>query len=229
MSLSTKIARQWLTKVAEDALEQKLRHRRFRNPETGNKVLFQSLPPEEQARIRKQYAPNITKRLVEKAKNVVDTTKQSGRNLVRFIGDPAYRKEVSKAILNKGKDIKSKLAVEARESKEMLDTFKKVLSGQRVSDQDKKAAIDQMKDVAKLAVLGTVSLSPLGPFDDIILAVLTAGVKIAFPEFSWLPSAWRAPIEASENRDFAEQLAQRMYAGIQTVLENDEYLAKAFE
>ena len=191
MDLYVKIAQRWLTKQAEDTLERKLRNRRFRNPETGNKVLFQSLPPEEQARIRKQYAPNITQRLVEKAQKAVDTTKASGRNLIRFIADPNYRKEVSKAILAKGKDIKSKLAIEARESKEMLGTFKKVLSGKKVSDEEKKAAIDQLKDVGKLAVLGSVSITPLGPLDDILLAVLTAGVKIAFPEFSWLPSAWR--------------------------------------
>jgi hypothetical protein len=232
MSREARIAAGWLARVARGEFEKAVEGQRFRHPDTGNQVLFVSLPPDEQAKIRarfQQEQPAEQKsegktpwstRLVTKAQEVLDMTRKGAKNLVRFMSDEDYRGEVKTWFREKKADFKKKLAQEGRESKEMLDTFGKVLSGKEVDDEEKKAAVDQLKDIGKMAVLGTLAVAPLGPLDDVLLFVVTAGIKMAFPEFSWKPSSWRTPIEAAEGKDLADKIADRLYAGIVRVLED---------
>lgn len=247
MASSRQVAQTWLLRLARDTrLEEQLKSQRFRHPETGNQVLFQSLPIPEQAKIRQRYQQPAqpeppgeprqkgpwTERVLEKAKAAVDATTQAGKNLVRFIKEPEYREEVKAAFVAKKDDTKAKLAVEARESKEMLKTVRKVFSGhEKVSEQEKKAAVDQLKDIGRLAVLTSVTVMPLGPLDDILLLALTAGVRIAFPEFSWMPSAWRTPVEAADGKDLADRISDRLVEGILKFLENptEEMVMEALE
>lgn len=259
MPLPSDVAEAWLRKLARDTrFEHAVRNRRFRHPETGNQVLFVSLPPEEQARIRAMFDRQTvqegqgqeqevqeqegdqeppkkegpwTKRVVEKAKEAVDATTRAGKNLVRFVRDPEYRSEVKDAFVAKKDDFKKKASVEARESKEMLNTFGRVLAGKEVPSEEREQAVEQLKDIGKMAVLTSVTVAPLGPLDDIILLALTAGVKLAFPEFSWVPSAWRTPIEAAEGRDLADRIVDRLYEGVLRALEDpsEEDLLRALE
>ena len=244
MPLPSDIANTWLLKVARDVrFEQAIQNRRFRHPQTGNQVLVVSLPEDEQAKIRAQFQQQSvaepepekkspwTERVLEAARGAVDTTTQAGKNLLRFIKEPEYRTEVKEAFIAKKEDIKSKLAIEARESKEMLATAKKAIAGEEISDGERKAAWDQLKDVGKLAVLTATTVTPLGPLDDILLLVLTAGIRLAVPEFSWKPSAFRDDLEASEGKDLASRISDRLYQGMLHVLENpsEEMLTKALE
>jgi len=244
MALPSDIANTWLLKIARDVrFEQAIRNRRFRHPQTGNQVLFVSLPEDEQAKIRAQFqqqsaeeaAPEKkgpwTDRVLEAARGAVDLTTQAGKNLMRFIKEPEYRTEVKNAFIDKKEDLKSKLAIEARESKEMLATVKKAIAGEEISDEEKKAAWDQLKDVGKLAVLTATTVAPLGPLDDILLLVLTAGVRLAVPEFSWKPSAWRNDLKEADGKDLASRISDRLYQGMLQVLENpsEEMLTMALE
>lgn len=232
MADASQVARAWLLKATDEEFERFVENRKFRNPDTGNEVKFVSLPDEEQAKIRAQYSQAVEQqegapekkgplgqRILEKVRSAVDTTTKAGKNFVKFMRDPEYRKEVKEAFRAKKADFKEKLGNEMKESREMLQTVGKVLSGQQVSDEDKQKAVDQLKDIGKMAVLGTLAVAPLGPFDDILFFVITAGVRVAFPEFSWTPSSWRTPIEASEG-SLEDKIAERLYAGIMSVLEN---------
>ena len=240
MALSSRgVADEWLRRFAKDTrFEEAIKNQRFRHPDTGNQVLFVSLPPMEQARIRTRFMqqrqeegdkkdesaaePEDKKekgpwshRVLDAARRAVDWGTQAGKNLGRLVREPEDRAEVKKGLREKADDVKKKLRVELDESKEMLGTFARAMRGGELEKDELKKAVEQLKDVGKLAVLGSVTVAPLGPLDDVVLFLLTFGIKRVFPGFSWKPSAWR--VEAA---DLAAHVADRLVEGMLEALEN---------
>lgn len=231
---ATQVMEKWLLKFARDVnFEEVIQGRKFRHPQTQNQVQFKSLPEDEQARLRAMWSQKSkdeeetaekgsetkgpwTQRVREKVESLVDTATRGGQVLKELIKNPEYRTEFKQKLVEKKDDFISKLKQEGRETKDMVATVGKLLKGEEVSDEEKKAAKEQLGDVGRLAVLSILAL-PLGPFDDIIFFITTAGIKAAFPEFSWTPSAWR---EALDKGNIEDQIARRIYEGIISVLEN---------
>lgn len=93
---------------------------------------------------------------------------------------------------------------EAIETKEMAETFFKLLSAkldleERTSpptEEEVKAAIEQLKDVGRISVFATISILPGGGFSLIGLELLAR--KFGIKKFTFVPSSFRKENPNSE-------------------------------
>ena len=89
------------------------------------------------------------------------------------------------------------LGQEAVETKEMAQSFYKLLSSklnlsgrkEPPTEEEVKAAIEQLKDIGRFSVFTTISIIPGGGFSLIGLEVLAK--KLGVKNFTFLPSAFR--------------------------------------
>jgi len=86
---------------------------------------------------------------------------------------------------------------EARETREMADSFFKLLSHKLnlnnrktpPSEEEVKAAIEQLKDIGRISVFASVSILPGGGFSLIGLELLAK--KFGIKSFTFVPSSFR--------------------------------------
>lgn len=104
-----------------------------------------------------------------------------------------YSAKTKAAIENVAKNTKN----EAVETKEMADTFFKLLSAKLNLDErtsppsegEVKAAIEQLKDVGRISVFASISILPGGGFSLIGLELLAR--KFGIKNFTFVPSSFR--------------------------------------
>jgi len=104
-----------------------------------------------------------------------------------------YSSKTKTAIENIAKGTKK----EAIETKEMADTFFKLLSAKLKLDErttpptedEVKAAIEQLKDVGRISVFASISIIPGGGFSLIGLELLAR--KFGVKNFTFVPSSFR--------------------------------------
>ncbi len=156
-------------KFAEDLEEQV-----FTNPETGNKVKFKSLPPEEQKKIREKMqgedkgdglkgaAKEKFSGWLAKAKGLTDKAKDRVKALPadaqKFVSDPEFRKELT---TNVAKDLKS---APKKYAKQVMHHFEhevhEVKGALKNVSQGKLPTKSQAKAIAGLAVeVGVAALA----------------------------------------------------------------------
>lgn len=158
-------------KFAEDLEEQV-----FTNPETGNKVKFKSLPPEEQKKIRektqgekgqekeglKGAAKEKFTGWLTKAKGLTDKAKERVKSLPaeaqKFVSDPEFRKEITTGAAKELKEAPKKYA------KKVLHHFEhevhEVKGALKNVSQGKLPTKGQAKAIAGLAVeVGVAALA----------------------------------------------------------------------
>jgi len=93
---------------------------------------------------------------------------------------------------------------EVAETREMAETFFKLLSKKLKlserktppTEKEVKAAIEQLKDVARISVFATVSILPGGGFSLIGLELLAR--KFGIKSFTFVPSSFRKTEKSSE-------------------------------
>ena len=129
---------------------------------------------------------NQEQRIMHKIPNWIIRQKQ------KFLASK-YSARTKTAIENVAKGTKS----EAIETKVMADTFFKLLSAklnldERTSpptEEEVKAAIEQLKDVGRISVFATISILPGGGFSLIGLELLAR--RFGIRSFTFVPSAFR--------------------------------------
>jgi hypothetical protein len=132
-------------------------------------------------------------------------------------GDNGGKEDSPKGFVNKLKakftKLKKGLAQELAESKIMLGTVGKLVSGGKVSDEERKAAKTQALDVLKGLVSATAGVLPGGS----LLFALTAAVNKVFDKsYSWAPSAFKAAGSSPE------MVADKLLAAVLKEMENGE-------
>lgn len=120
----SQVAERWMAQrvasryVAAKVTEKKLQEMQFRHPETGNKVMFKSLPPQEQAKIREQFSEagvykekglkdslmGLLKAVPKASKAMVKALKAAPPQAQRLFTDTKYRNDLLKGVANKLKD-----------------------------------------------------------------------------------------------------------------------------
>lgn len=108
---------------------------------------------------------------------------------------------------------------EAKETKEMANSFFRLLESKLdlqnrktpPSQEEVKAAIEQLKDIGRFSVFTTISILPGGGFSLIGLELLAR--KFGVKSFTFIPSAFRK--KDVEEKD--ENIAQDQISDIQTI------------
>ena len=165
---------------AEANFEKAVEGKKFTNPETGNKVKFQSLPAKEQSKIRSQFESRkqesqqeSVEKSIPKIEDIVNNPKQREKNvdgMVKGISNPSFKNTLKKGL---------KKFVNAKDFENFGKAFKN-----KDKEGMKKALPGMVKGVAK--VVGTIAatallgiggaklVSVIGPS---IMATVTTGVS----------------------------------------------------
>ena len=122
------------------------------------------------------------------------------RQKQRFLASK-YSKKTKAAIESVAKGTKC----EAIETKEMADTFFKLLSTKLNLDErstppteeEVKAAIEQLKDVGRISVFASISIIPGGGFSLVGLELLAR--KFGIRNFTFVPSSFRKKEDLKDN------------------------------
>ena len=126
-------------KVAKDddsEFEKAIKDKKFKNPETGNKVKFDSLPEKEQKKIRKEWKEK-NKDDDEDGGGKSKPTKDDVKSVVKDLKD--MDKKQQEDAFNKIKDtISNKNVFKDMDKDEALKTMKKTLEGMGMSGDDLK-------------------------------------------------------------------------------------------
>ena len=119
-------------------------------------------------------------------------------------GGRKYARKTKKSILK----ILKGAGNEARETREMADSFFRLLSAKLnlnkrstpPTEEEVKAAIEQLKDIGRISVFASVSLLPGGGFSLIGLELLAR--KFGIRGFTFVPSSFRKKeLEIKKNQD----------------------------
>jgi len=94
---------------------------------------------------------------------------------------------------------------EVKETREMADAFFRLLANKLnlknrktpPTEEEVKAAIEQLKDVGRIGIFATVSILPGGGFSLIGLELLAR--KYGIKSFTFIPSAFRKNLEKEKN------------------------------
>ncbi len=120
----------------------------------------------------------------------------------------AKMKKAIESLKSKSQEFKKKLQQELTESKEMVGTLGRMLKGDKVPDEDKKAAAAQVFDILKLSIVAVPGAS--------LIILLSKAVNKAFgTDFSLLPSSFR-----TAKAETSEQVADRVVDAVLAELEN---------
>jgi hypothetical protein len=201
-SLAHRVASQWLARKIREAADDKVQVRR---KDTGRLVWVTKDKAKDS-----QYEPvkedkgdggdegeaksegALSQRVVDNAKELVDKIGKKGKGILRFVTDRGFRQEVGEALKEKASDFKEKLDQEVSESKEMKRIFQQMLRGAPpLSDEERDQAKEQLVDVFKMAVMGSMGAVPV-PFTlEIVLLATHAANKMTGKDFSWAASSFR--------------------------------------
>ena len=107
-----------------------------------------------------------------------------------------------------------KMGNEAKETKEMADSFFKLLAAkldlenrkEAPSEEEIKEAVEQLKDVGRLSVFTTAVIIPGGVFSIVGLEMLAR--KLGVKNFTFVPSEFRKNSEWKHTKDRAKREKQ---------------------
>jgi hypothetical protein len=176
-------------KLAADSFEESIKDKKFKNPETGNMVMFKSLPAKEQAKIRSQQ------------KGDVGGGGGADEGLKKFLGNAAERsKNIAKTVKEIIKpDFKNKIK-EGLKSFVNADDFSAFSTAIKNKDKAamKKALPGMAKGVGK--VVGTIAATALLGIGAAKLApMVTTAITTKF-------MAGKAALAGYANPDIAKQI-----------------------
>ena len=100
-------------------------------------------------------------------------------------------------VKSKKNDIMRRLRQEVVETKELGPIIRKIMTGQPVSDAERRAAKEQVADILKLVVIGASQAVPVPGASLVFPAIVTTVNKVLGKNFQWKPSAFRTAADAT--------------------------------